>query len=62
MSAGLDGYTVGEIVAEIVRRHAEAGSLLRLALAEADPAALTRDDRAALVDVLERALDAAGAE
>lgn len=58
--ATLQQATEREIVAEIVRRHAEAGSLLRLALAEADPAALTREDRAALVDVLERALDAGG--
>lgn len=54
----LDRFTVAEIAAEIVRRHDAVGGLLRLALAEADPATLTRQDRAALVDFLEKAMDA----
>ena len=36
------------------------GGVLRLALAEADPATLTHADRAALLDLLDRAYRAAG--
>ena len=54
----LEQFTTAEIITAIGQRIEAAGGLLRLALAEADPATLTRQDRAALVDFLEKAMDA----
>ena len=58
----LQQATVPAIITEIGRRVDAAGGVLRLALAEADPAALTQADRTALLDLLERSHSAAGGE
>lgn len=57
----LDTVSTAAILEHIARRVSGPGAL-RAALASADPAALTREDRAALLDLLARAFDAAGIE
>lgn len=57
----LDTVSTAAIWTEIVQRVTGPGAL-RTALAAADPAALTPEDRLALLDLVERAFDAAGIE
>ena len=57
----LDGFTTAEILGEVARR-VGGPDALRSAIAAADPAALTTQDRLALLDLFERASAAAGIE
>lgn len=57
----LDGVSMVQLLDHIARRVSGPGAL-RAAIASADPAVLTREDRAALLDLLRTTYDAAGIE